>query len=93
MGCPGALARSVVFAKNWKYGLSMYISQDHYYIVTRHNRLFSHYNQILRKNAPKGARKYKTERVHAPTPRAPIIFLKSNLFNMAAVSVNRSIKT
>ena len=69
MGCPGALARSVVFAKNWKYGLSMYISQDHYYIVTRHNRLFSHYNQILRKNAPKGARKYKTERAHAH-PRA-----------------------
>ena len=27
---------------------------------------FSHYDQILRKNAPKGARKYKTGRAHAP---------------------------
>ena len=27
---------------------------------------FCHYDQILRKNAPNGARKYKTGRAHAP---------------------------
>ena len=48
-----------------KKGTSEYISQekdDHYYIQTRHNDLFSHYNIFLRKTerkiGPKSARKY-----------------------------------
>ena len=56
---------------------------------TRHNDLFSHYNLILRKlkeKCPKGARKY-TKRIVLIPPGHPTILLKSNLFNIAAVSV------
>ena len=49
---------------------------DHYYIQTRHKDLFSHYNLILRKNAPKSARKYKRN-VLMP-PGHPRILLKLN---------------
>jgi len=53
---------------------------------------FSHYNlilgKLLRKNVPKSARKYKRN-VLMP-PGHPIILLKSNEFNTAAVSVKRS---
>ena len=52
--------------------------------------LLSHSKKTLRKNVPKSARKYKGN-VLMP-PGHPIILLKSNQFNMAAVSVKRSIK-
>ena len=55
---------------------SLYISRekgDHYYIQTRHNDLFSHYNLFLgklkEKLARKSARKYGasiSDRAHAP---------------------------
>ena len=64
---------------------------EHYYIKTRHKDLFSHYNLLLRKNVRKSARKYKRN-VLIP-PGLPIILLKSNEFNMAAVSVKRAIST
>ena len=62
---------------------------DHYYIQTRHNDLFSHYNLFLGK-LKKLARKARvnTEQV---LPGHPTILLKSNKFNMAAVSVKRYI--
>ena len=52
--------------------------------------LQSYSKKTLRKNVPKSARKYKRN-VLMP-PGHPIILLKSNCFNMAAVSVKRSIK-
>ena len=69
-----------------KKGTSEYISQekdDHYYIQTRHNDLFSHYNLFLGKLTEKLARKARvnTERVYRIVlmpPGHPIILLKSN---------------
>ena len=66
---------------------------DHYYIQTQHKDLFplqSYSKKTLRKNVPKSARKYKRN-VFMP-PGHPIILLKSNYFNMAAVSIKRSIR-
>ena len=67
MGCPGS-ARSVLAIVNARFSgkkrTSLCISRekgDHYYIQTRHNDLFSHYNLFLgkqRKIGPKSARKY-----------------------------------
>ena len=65
---------------------SMYISRekgDHYYIQTRRNDLFSHYNLFLGKLKEKLARKERvnTERVYRIVPMSsghPIILLKSN---------------
>ena len=76
----------------------LYISgekSDHYYIQTRHNDFFSHYNLFLGKLKEKLARKARvnTERVYwivLMPPGHPIILLKSKLFNMATVSVKRS---
>ena len=63
---------------------------DHYFIQTRITIFF------LGKRKEKLARKARvnTERVHRillMPPRHPIILLTSNLFNMATVSVKRSI--
>ena len=66
---------------------------DHYYIQTQHKDFFPlqpYSKKTLRENVPKSARKYKRN-VLMP-PGYPIILLKSNLFNMAAVSVKRSIR-
>ena len=65
---------------------SMYISRekgDHYYMQTRRNDLFSHYNLFLGKLKEKLARKGRvnTERVYRIVPMSsehPIILLKSN---------------
>ena len=51
--------------------------------------LQSYSKKTLRKNVPKNARKYK--RNELMPPEHPIILLKSNLFNMAAASVKRSV--
>ena len=60
MGCPGG-TRSDIYARfSGKKRTSMYISRqkgDHYYIQTRHNDLFSHYNLFLGKLKEKLARK------------------------------------
>ena len=80
---------------------SIYISRekgDHYYIQTRHNDLFFAITMFfLGKLKKKLARKARVnaERVYRIVlvpPRHPIILLKSNEFNMAAVSVKRSIR-
>ena len=44
------------------------------------------YSENLKKKCPKGARKY-TKRIVLMPPGHPTILLKSNLFNIAAVSV------
>ena len=69
-----------------KKGTSEYISQekgDHYYIQSRQNDLFSHYNLFLGKLKEKLAQKARvnTERIYRIVlmqPRHPIILLKSN---------------
>ena len=91
--------RSIMVWPVGKKRTSLYISWgkcDHYYIRTQHNDLFSHYNRFLGKRKEKLARKAcgNMERVYwivIMPPRHPIILLKSNWFNMAAVSVKRSI--
>ena len=66
---------------------------DHYYIQTLHKDLFVplefYSKNTLRRNIPKSARKYKRN-VLMP-PGHPIILLKLNEFNMAAIVVKRSI--
>ena len=72
MGCPGGI-RSV-FTRAFR--AKMYTSRekgDHYYIQTRHNDLFSHYNIFLGKRKEKLAQKARvntvvsiSDRPHAP---------------------------
>ena len=58
MGCPGGTRWDIYARFSGKKRTSMYISRqkgDHYYIQTRHNDLFSHYNLFLgnlKKNRP-----------------------------------------
>ena len=73
---------------------SMYISRekgDHYYIKTWNNDLFSHYNLFLGKLMKKLAQKARVYRIMLMPPGHPVILLKPNKFNMATVSVKRSI--
>ena len=88
MGCPGALAQ-YLRARSGQKRTSLLISRekgDHYYVQTQHNDLFSHYNLFLGKLKENLARKARVN-----TERVPLIPLKSNLFNMATVSVKRCI--
>ena len=75
---PTRPARWVVRREPWERGCQ-----------TRHNDLFSHYNLILRKLKEKIPRKglVNTNRIVLIPPGHPTILFKSNLFNMAAVSV------
>ena len=82
-----------------KQRTSLYISREkgnHYYIQTRHNDLFFPLQSFSWKLTEKLARKVRvnTQRVYwivlMPLGH-PIILLKSNKFNMAAVSVKGSI--
>ena len=60
MGCPGGTRSDIYACFSGKKRTSMYISRqkgDHYYIQTRHNDLFSHYNLFLGKLKEKLARK------------------------------------
>ena len=69
MGCPRGHSL-IIYARFWgKKRTSLYISRekdDHYYIQTRRNDPFSHYNLFLRKLKEKLARKARvnTERVY-----------------------------
>ena len=61
MGCPEGTRLVFTRAFRAKKRTSLYISRekgDHYYIQTRHNDLFSHYNLFLGKLGPKRAHKY-----------------------------------
>ena len=85
----GADFANYLSIRSEKYGLSLYISRekgDHHYIQTWHKDRFSHYNLILKKLQEK-----MSGNVLKP-PGHPIILPKSNKFNMATVSVKRSIK-
>ena len=76
MGCPGGTRLVFTRAFRAKKRTSLYISWekgDHYYIQTRHNDLFSHYNLFLGKLKEKLARKARvntdasiSDRAHAP---------------------------
>ena len=77
---------------------SLFISQekgDNYYIQTRHNDIFSHYNLFLGKLKDKLARKVRVHMLSEYMGTCsclsghPIILLTSNKFNMAAVLVKR----
>ena len=72
---------------------SVYISRekgDHYYIQTRHNDFFGYYNLFLGKLKARINREgvYQIMLMSHGHPR---ICLKSHSFNMAAISVKRSI--
>ena len=99
-GMPRGHSLSIYSHFSGKKRNSLYSSQekgDHYYIQTRHNDLFSHCNPFLGKLKEKLAQKARvntTERVYRivlMAPRHLIILLESNKFNIAAVSVKRSI--
>ena len=74
--CPGGHSLSIYARFSGKKRTSLYISRekgDHYYIQTRHNDLFSHYNLFLGKLKEKLARKARvntdasiSDRAHAP---------------------------
>ena len=76
MGCPEGTRLVFTRAFRAKKRTSLYISRekgDHYYIQTRHNDLFSHYNLFLGKLKEKLARKARvntdasiSDRAHAP---------------------------
>ena len=76
---------------------SLYISRekgDHYYIQTRHNDIFSHYNLGKLKEQLARKTRVNTEpgyRIVLMLSGYPMILLKPNKFNMAAVSVKWSI--
>ena len=97
-GVPRGHSLSIYARFSAKTRTSLYIG-DHCYFQTRHNNLFFffyHYHLFLGKGKEKLARKARvnTGRVYGNvlmTPGHPTILLKSNKFNMAAVSVKRSI--
>ena len=68
MGCPGGTRSVFTRAFGAKENFTVYFSgkDDHYFIQTRRNDLFSHYNLFLRKLKEKLARKARvnTERVY-----------------------------
>ena len=87
MGCPGSMSTTRctrLLLEIWSF--SVYFSGR--------KRSLLHPNTAQPSFFPlqssTGARKYLTKCAHAP-PGHPIILLKSTLFNMAAVSVKRSI--
>ena len=68
-----------------------------YILITRHNDLFSRYNlqsNYSKKNLRKMSRKalVNSKQDVLMPPGHPIILLNSNIFNVAAVSVKRTIK-
>ena len=75
---PTRPTRRVVRREAWERGCQ-----------TRHNNLFTHYNLIPRELKEKMPRKalVNTKRIVLMPTGHPTILLKSNLFNMDAVSV------
>ena len=100
MGCPGALAQYSTAPFGQKENFTVYFSgkRRSFNITSKHSTtiFFSHYNPFPGKLKEKLVRKARvnTEReyriVLMPTGY-PIILLKCNKFNMAAVSLERSI--
>ena len=99
MGCQGVHWLSIYARFGGKKRTScIFLGKKTIIIASKHSAtiLFSHHNLFLRKLKEKLARKARvnTERVYRillMPPGHPIILLKSNKFNMAAISVKRSI--
>ena len=92
-GMPRGHLLSIYVNFSGKKRTSLYISRekgDHSYIQTQHNDLFFPLQSFLGKLKEKSARKARVNTEQVP-PGHPIILLKSNKFNMAAVSVKGSI--
>ena len=96
---PRGRSLSIYARFSGKKRTSLYISRekgDHYYIQKRHSDLFfplQSFSRKLQKLAQKA--RVDTERVYwivLVPPGHRIILLKSNKFNMAAVSVKRAIE-
>ena len=97
MGCSGGTCSVRAFRAKRELHC-IFLGKKAIIITSKHGttNLFFNYNLFLRKLNAKLARKahVNTERVLRIVlmlPRHPIILLKSNKFNMAAVSVKRSI--
>ena len=107
MGCPGCTRSVFTRASRAKRELHcVFLGKKAIIITSKHGRtiFFSHYNLFLGKLKEKLVRKacMNTERVYRmvlmppPPPHPPghpIILIKSNEFNMAVVSVKRSVKS
>ena len=93
MGCSGGHSRSI-YARFLGKKRTSREKGVHYYIQTRHNDLFSHCNLFLGKLKEKLAQKAS---VHILSEYIGWCswssLLNSNKFNMAAVSVKRSLET
>ena len=97
-GRPRGHSLSIYAPFSGKKRTSLYISREKAIITPKHGTtiFFSHYNIFLGKLEEKLAQKARvnTERVYRIVLMLaghPIIHLKSNKFNMAALSVKRSI--
>ena len=95
MGCSGGVStfRSTqLVLEMWSFTVLYFSGKgDHYYIETRQNDLFSHYNIILRKVKEKIPQKALVNTKRNVLMPPGHVTVKSNLFNMAAVLVKRSI--
>ena len=99
MGCPGSSRSVFTRAFRAKRELQcIFLGKKAIIITSKQGTtiFFSHYNLFLGKLIEKLARKARvnTKRVYGIVlmpPVHPIILLKANKFNMAAVSVKRSI--
>ena len=101
MGCPGGPRSVFTRASRTKRDLHcVFLGKKAIIIIsnTAQRSFFSHYNVFLGKLKDKLARKSRVNiervyRIMLMPPGHPIILLKSNKFNMAAVSVKRSIES
>ena len=94
MGCPWGTCSVFTHAFRAKKELQCIFLRKKAIIITFkqwHNNLFSHYNLFLGKLMKKLARKAQVYQIMLMPPGHPIILLKPNKFNMAAVLVKRSI--
>ena len=99
MGCPGGTRSVFTCAFRAKRELHcIFLGKKAIIITSKHDTtiFFSHYNLFLGKLKEKLARKARVNtepvyRIVLMPPGYPIILVKSNKFNMAAVSVKWSI--
>ena len=81
-GMPRVYFLSIFTRFSGKNRTSMYISRekrDHYYIQTRHNDVFSHYNLFLRKLKEKFARKARVNTEASISDRAHFPWASHNI--------------
>ena len=81
-GMPRVYFLNIFTRFSGKNRTSMYISRekrDHYYIQTRHNDVFSHYNLFLRKRKEKFARKARVNTEASISDRAHFPWASHNI--------------